>query len=379
LDGIYLDYNATTPIAPEVREAMQPYLENHFGNPSSTHSYGRAAQAGIAKARNQMALLLGASPEEIVFTSGGTEANNLAIRGAAVALRDKGRHLVTTTVEHPAVTQVMAHLESEGWDVSYVPVDERGQVDPEAVEAALRPDTVLVSVMHANNELGTIMPVADIAARAHAKGVLVHTDAAQSVGKIPARVWDLGVDLLSVAGHKFYAPKGVGALFVKRGTPLAPVLFGAAQEEGRRPGTENTPYLVGLGRAAELAIREQKKLAPQWAALRDRLQDELVSSLPADQVRVNGDLEHHLPNTLSISFRGIQGDALLNGLPEIAASTGAACHADAVSLSTVLEAIDLPLEFAKGTVRLSIGRYTTAEDVDRAAKLIVAKVKEMRR
>jgi cysteine desulfurase len=379
MDPIYLDYNATTPIAPEVRAAMHPYLEQHFGNPSSGHVFGRAAQNGIVKARNQMALMLGARTDEIVFTSGGTEANNLAIVGAALARREHGRHLVTTAVEHPAVLEVVDFLKSLGWRVTIVAVDECGQVDPDAVDAAIEPDTVLVSVMHANNELGTILPVRAIADRARAKGVLVHCDAAQSVGKIRVRVADLGVDLLSIAGHKLYAPKGVGALYVKNGTPLTPVLRGAGQEAGRRPGTENTPYIVGLGEACRLVITELQELTPRYAQLRDRLEQALVAAFATEQVRVNGDLGARLPNTLNISFRGVEGDALLTAIPEIAASTGAACHADAVSISTVLRAIGLPLEWAKGTVRLTVGRGTTAEQIDQAAALIVAAVRERQR
>jgi len=378
MDCIYLDYNATTPIAPEVNEAMRPYLETHFGNPSSDHRYGQQAAAARQRARHQVATLLGAPADEILFTGGGTEANNLAIIGVARALRDKGRHLVTTAVEHPAVTEVMKHLEREGWFVTVVGVDEHGRVDPADVAAALRPDTVLVSVMHANNELGTILPLRQIAAAAHARGVLVHTDAAQSLGKIPVRVPDLDVDLLSIAGHKLYAPKGVGALYVRAGTPLQKILFGAAQEADRRPGTENIPYIVGLGEACRLAMRDLRRLAPRLTALRDRLRDKLLAALPPENVRVNGDPDACLPNTLNISFRGVQGDALLAAVPQIAASTGAACHAGAVSLSTVLQAIKLPPEFAQGTVRLSLGRGTTEAEVDRAAELLTAAVRRAR-
>ena len=377
MDCIYLDYNATTPIAAEVREAMRPYLDTHFGNPSSGHAFGLPAKAGIDRARHQVATLLGARPDEIVFTSGGTEANNLAILGVARARIDRGRHLVTTAVEHPAVTEVMAFLASEGWEITVVPADAKGQVDADTVADAIRSDTVLVSVMHANNELGTVLPVRAIADAAHAKGALVHTDAAQSVGKIPVRAPDLDVDLLSVAGHKLYAPKGVGALYVRAGTPLAGVLFGAAQESGRRPGTENTPYIVALGAAATLAMRDLRELGPHLASLRNRLETALLEGLPVGRVRVNGDTRHRLPNTLNISFRDIEGDALLAAVPEIAASTGAACHAGAVSLSMVLRAIGLPLEWAKGTVRLTVGRGTTVDEIDRAAALLIAAARRL--
>lgn len=379
MEPIYLDYNATCPIAPEVLAEMQPYLADHYGNPSSAHVFGQRAKQAIDKARNQLAVALGVGPDEIIFTGGGTEANNTAIRGVAMALRERGRHLVTTTVEHPAVTEVMRFLQQEGWEVSFVPVDGDGQVDPADIEKAIRKDTVLVSAMHANNELGTVLPVGEIARVAHEKGVLVHTDAAQSVGKIPARMPELGVDLLSVAGHKFYAPKGVGALVVKAGTPFAKLMFGADHESDRRPGTENTPYLVGLGAAARLAVRDLKKNMTHYRAMRDRLEQALVGGLPALAVKVNGPADSRLPNTLSISFANVQADSLLYSLPEIAAGTGAACHAGGVSLSSVLQAIGLPMRFAKGTVRLTTGRATTAEEIDRAAELILAAVQKMQR
>ena len=376
---IYLDYNATTPIAPEVLAAMEPALREHFGNPSSEHAYGIAARQLIEQARMQVAVIIGASPEEIVFTGGGTEANNHAIRGVALALRNKGRHLVTTAVEHPAVTEVMAVLAREGWQVTTVPVDGEGQVDPADVSAALRDDTVLVSAMHANNEVGTILPIAEIARICRERGVLMHTDAAQSLGKIPVRVRELGVDLLSIAGHKLYAPKGVGALYIRAGTPLHKLMFGAAHESDRRPGTENTPYLVGLGAACKLAMRELKKNMAHYREMRDRLETAIFSALPPDAVRRNGPAEQRLPNTLNVSFDNVEADSLLRAVPEIAASTGAACHAGAVSLSTVIQALQVPMHYAKGTVRLTVGRGTTAEQVDRAAELLVAQVRKMQR
>lgn len=374
---IYLDYNATTPIDPEVLSALDPVLREQWGNPSSDHVFGQTAKGIIERARAQVAALLGANPDEIVFTGSGTEANNHAIRGVALARRERGRHLVTTAIEHPAVSEVMRFLAREGWEVGTVPVDAYGRVDPDDVAAAMRDDTVLVSAMHANNEVGTILPIRQIADIAHARGALMHTDAAQSLGKIPVRVRELGVDLLSVAGHKIYAPKGVGALYVKTGTPLTNLVYGAGHESGRRPGTENTPYLVALGLAGKIALRDLAANTAHYAAMRDRLRDALLAQLPADVVRINNPPgEQCLPNTLSIGFADLEGDRLLRSLPEIAASTGAACHAGGVSLSPILQALGLPLRFAKGTLRLTTGRGTTVADVDRAASLVAAKVKE---
>jgi len=377
---IYLDYNATTPIDPEVLAALETALREQWGNPSSEHVFGQTAKGLIERARAQVAALVGADPDEIVFTGGGTEANNHAIRGVAMARRDLGRHLVTTAIEHPAVSEVMAFLAREGWEVTVVPVDEYGRVNLEHVAAAMRDDTVLVSAMHANNEIGTVLPIEQIADIAHAHGALMHTDAAQSLGKIPVRVRELGVDLLSVAGHKLYAPKGVGALYVKTGTPLDNLVFGAGHEAGRRPGTENTPYLVALGLAAKIALRDLPQNMAHYAAMRDRLRDALLARLPEEVVRVNSlDGAQCLPNTLSIGFADCEGDRLLRALPDIAASTGAACHAGGVALSPILQALRIPLKFAKGTLRLTTGRDTTAADVDRAASLVADKVLEILR
>jgi len=369
---IYLDYNATTPIHPEVAAAMRPVLEDTFGNPSSGHAFGRAAAALVATARAQVAEALGCDADEIVFTGGGTESNNLAIVGIAEARREQGDHLVTSAVEHPAVDRVMTHLEGRGFRVTRVAVDGHGQVDPQDVAAALTPETTLVSIMHANNEVGTIMPIAEIAALCRDRGVAVHTDAAQSVGKIPTAVNDLGVDLLTVAGHKFYAPKGVGALYVRRGTTLAKVLHGADHERGLRPGTENVPGLVGLGRAAALAAQDLESHADHQRGLRDRLHQALVAGLPTDALRLNGHPTQRLPNTLSLGFGGLDAATLLKAMPQVAASAGAACHAGDDRSSTVLGAMGVDAAYAAGAVRFSTGRLTTDADVDRAATHIIA-------
>ncbi len=324
---IYLDYNATTPVDPLVADAIEPYLHQHFGNPSSTHVYGRNAHQAVERAREQVAKLIGAQASEIVFTGCATEANNLAIRGVARALRDKGRHLITSAVEHPAVTQPFQRLSEDGWEVTIIPVDGYGQVDPARLADALRDDTVLVSIMHANNEVGTIQPVEEIAAITRPRGILLHTDAAQSAGKIPVSVDDLGVDLLSLAGHKFYATKGVGALYVRSGTPVQPVLVGAGHEVGLRPGTENVPAIVGLGEAARIAHEHKPGHAQQLQLLRDQLHTRLAEAIPG--LLLNGHPEHRLPNTLNLSFPGVDGrDLLVLAEDEVAASVGSACHED---------------------------------------------------
>lgn len=378
---IYLDYNATTPVAPEAVEAMLPYLREHFGNPSSAHAYGTAARAAVEAARRAVAGLLGADAHSILFTSSGTESNNLAIDGVARAARGQaphaGRnHLVVSAVEHPAVAEVCRWLAGQGFRVSTLPVDGHGRVSPEDLEREIGPDTLLVSVMHANNEVGTIQPVAELAAIAHRHGALMHTDAAQSVGKVPVEVEALGVDLLTVAGHKLYAPKGVGALFVRPGVRLAPVLHGAGQEGGLRPGTEAVAQVAGLGEAARLAGRDLPAEGGRLRSLRDRLDDGLRALLGDDALRRNGHPEHRLPNTLSVSFRGVAADALLAAIGDrVAASAGSACHAHDVRLSPVLRAMGIEPEWGMGTVRLSVGRYTTESEVDEAARVIAGAVR----
>jgi cysteine desulfurase len=369
VDPIYLDHNATTPIHPEVVEAMLPFLREHFGNPSSGHIYGQRARAAMERAREQVAGLLGAEPDEIVFTSGGTEANNLAIRG--VAQLGARRHLVTTTVEHPATAEPCGYLAQHQFEVTRIPVDERGQVQARDVRAFVRGDTALVTVMLAQNETGTLMPISDIARLAHAQGALMHTDAAQAVGKIPTRVDDLGVDLLSVAGHKLYAPKGIGALYLRRGTGLAPLVLGAGHERRLRPGTENVPYIVGLGQACELAGRDLVAESDRQQGLRDELWQRLRREIP--DLRLNGHPDQRLPNTLNVCFPRVSGSAILAAAPDIAASTGSACHEGGETASGVLLAMGLDASVALGAIRLSLGRSTThAQIVAAAASLISA-------
>jgi len=376
---IYLDYNATTPIAPEVAEAMAPYLYEHFGNPSSSHPYGVVARRAVDSARAQVAGLLGCQPREVVFTSGGTESNNHAIKGAAFARRQRGKHIITSAVEHPAVIEVCRWLEAQGFSVTALEVDERGLVDPAALERAIGPETTLVTVMHANNEVGSIEPIAELSAIAHRAGALMHTDAAQSVGKVRVDVDALGVDLLSVAGHKVYAPKGVGALYVRGGTELVKQLHGADQEGDRRPGTENVLEIVGLGKACELARGELAQTAAHCRSMRDRLFDGLRGALGDARLKLNGHPEKRLPNTLSLSFGDVEAVALLSEIQaEVAASAGAACHAYGGSVSAVLDAMRVPKRWAMGTVRFSVGSGTTAEEIDRAVEVISDAVRRLR-
>ncbi len=376
MQPIYLDYNATTPIDPAVLDAMLPYLREHFGNPSSTHAYGRRAHDAIDVARAQVASLIGAQPDEIVFTGGGTEASNHAIKGAVYARMSgffarwfTSPHIITSTIEHPATLQPCDFLARLGCKITLLRVDRYGAIDPDAVEHAVRGTTTLVSVMHANNEVGTIQPLAEIARYARNRGVLVHTDAAQSLGKVPVDVNELGVDLLSIAGHKLYAPKGVGALYVRRGVKLEPFIHGAGHESGRRAGTENTPYIVALGKACEI-IKQNPTHASHARTLRDRLFDRLHQTL-GDKVIVNGHPEHRLPNTLNINFLGHIGAELLAKVPEIAASTGSACHEGSITQSPVLCAMGVPPEIGQGAVRLSVGRFTTEVEIDRAADILI--------
>jgi|SRR5882672_211010 len=336
-EPVYLDYNATTPVAPEVLDAMLPYLREHFGNPSSSHAFGKRAADAIERARDQVAALIGARPAEIVFTGNATEANNLALLGAASGLPRTKRHLVISAVEHPAVVAPAMRLSHEGWSVTVLPVDESGRVRADELAGALRPDTALVSVMHANNEVGTIQPIAHISMHTRARGVLLHTDAAQSIGKTSVQVDALGIDLLTLAGHKFYAPKGVGALYVRTGTPVHAVIFGAEQEHGLRPGTENVAAIVGLGAAAVLA-GEYASLGNELRTLRDALHARLAAAIP--DLVLNGHPEHRLPNTLHVSFPGVSGRELLHEARHVvAASVGSACHSERDTVSGVLAAM----------------------------------------
>lgn len=361
---LYLDFNATTPVAPEVREAMAAALDGDgFGNPSSGHWAGRPAKALLEAGRGEVAALLGCAPDEIVFTGGGSEADNLAIKGVVHASPRATKHVVTTAIEHPAVLEPCRFLERLGVAVTVLPVDGTGRVDPDDLARALRPDTVLVSIMHANNEVGTLQPIAACAAIAHAHGVPFHTDAAQSVGKVATRVDALGVDLLTIAGHKLYAPKGVGALHVRRGTALEPLIHGAGHEGGRRAGTESALLAAGLGAACRLA-RERDHMTGV-APWRDRLWHGLRARF-GDGVVQNGHPEHRLPNTLNVAFVGRVGAEILAACPEIAASTGSACHAGRIEPSPVLAAMGVVPEVGMGAVRFSLGRETTADEVDAA-------------
>ena len=374
---IYLDYNGTTPHDPEVIAAMRPFLETEFGNPSSSHGYGIRPKRAVEVARRQVAGLLGCMSEEVFFTSGGTESNNHAIKGMARALREKGRHIITSTVEHPAVLEVCRYLEQEGFETTFVDVDGNGRVRVDEVASSIRPDTILISIMHANNEVGTIQPIAEIATLARPRKICLHTDAAQSVGKIATDVQVLDVDLLSVAGHKLYAPKGIGALYVRKGLLPEKFCHGAGQEMGWRAGTENVLEIVGLGKACEMAERNLDHAGQHLKAMRDRLHEGLTDQL-AD-VRVNGHPDNCLPNTLNLSFKGLEANRILEAIGlEVAASAGAACHADTVTLSHVLEAMRVPVEWAKGTVRFSTGRMTSAEEIDRAVDVVVEAVKRLR-
>jgi cysteine desulfurase len=374
---IYLDYNATTPHDPEVIAAMRPFFEEEFGNPSSSHYYGTQPKRAVIKARTQIAALLNCRPEEIIFTSGGTESNNFAIKGCAQAFRHKGNHIITSQIEHPAVIEVCNFLKTTGCEVTYLPVDEFGLIQIEDVKAAIKKETILISIMHANNEVGTVQPIEEISNLAKKHEIVFHTDAAQSIGKIPVEVNKLGVDLLSIAGHKVYAPKGVGALYIRQGLAPAKLMHGAGQEMAVRPGTENVLEIVGLGMACEIAGRDLQKNMTHMRTMRDRLFEGIKKE--CDQVKLNGHPQKRLPNTLSISFLGLEANRILDAIgTEVAASAGAACHSDTVQISDVLKAINVPLEWAKGTLRLTTGRMTTAADIDKAVQVICSAVKKLK-
>jgi cysteine desulfurase NifS/selenium donor protein len=373
---IYLDYNATTPIDPEVAAAMRPYLEQYFGNPSSSHQYGIETKKAVETARRQMAELLNCDPEEIVFTSGGSESNNWAIKGVAYQNRDRGNHIITSAIEHPAVSEVCGFLESQGFKISVVPCDEFGMVDPADIEKAITPATILITIMHANNEVGTLQPINEISAIAKKHNIIFHSDGAQSVGKVETDVRKMGVDLFSVAGHKLYAPKGIGALYIKKGIKLQKLIHGADHERNYRAGTENVLEIVGLGKAAEIAKRDLQGNITHSQKNRDRLFNLLKNELP--DIKLNGHPEKRLPNTLNLSFPKIEANTMLAELEEVAASAGAACHADNVDVSVVLTAMKLPIDFAMGTIRFSTGRHTTEQEIDQAAESIIKVVKKLR-
>ena len=372
MQPVYLDYNATTPVDPEVADAMEPYLRTWFGNPSSSHLYGVQTRTAVELARKQVADLLGARSAEVVFTSGGTESNNLAIQGVARALRQKGNHIITTAVEHPAVLEVCRYLEKVGFRVTRVGVDRLGRVDPEDILKEILPETILISVMHANNEVGTIQPVASVGRIARERGILMHCDAAQSVGKIRVNVNELNVDLLSVAGHKLYAPKGVGALYIRDGVRIERMMHGADHEQNLRPGTENVLEIVGLGKACEIAQASLGKNTAHLAEMRDLLQDLILAAIPS--AIVHGHPTERLPNTLSIGFPGLDGGMLLAAMPEVAASAGAACHAGQETISGVLKAMGVSVETARGTIRLSTGRFSNEKEIRQAAGVLIKTV-----
>jgi len=362
---IYLDHNATTPLLPTVVDAMLPYLRTEYGNPSSDHPLGHRARAAVDNAREQVAELIGCHPDEIVFTSGGTESNNLAIRGTLDAGGSSRRTIVTSTVEHPATEEPLRRLETEGWTVERLPVTREGTIDPSILPSAMAADVALVTIMLAQNETGALLPVAQAGEAAHTAGALMHTDAAQAIGKIPVNVDDLGVDLLSIAGHKVNAPKGVGALYIRRGTSIRPVLLGASQERGIRPGTENVASIVALGAAAHAAADGLGQRAMHYEILREELWDQLWAAIPG---LTRHTPMHSLPNTLSASFPGVRGSDVLANAPTIAASTGSACHSGAEHPSPVLTAMGVGHAEAMGTVRLSLGHGITAQDVLQAVR-----------
>ena len=374
---IYMDNHATTPIAPEVLEAMMPYLTTHFGNAASTHSFGVTAKDAVDKARQQVAELLGCSGEEVVFTSGATESDNLAVRGIAYACREQGNHIITSTAEHHAILDTCHALATEGFEITYLPVDKYGRVSPDDVEAAITPKTILMSFMYANNEVGTINPIADIAAVAAKHGVPFHSDAVQGIGQLPSDMEKLGVDLASLTAHKIYGPKGVGALYIRRNSSRPHSLFhGGGQEEGVRPGTLNVAGIVGLGAACELAKKYMETGKNCVATLRDSLHQKLNKRL--EDIHLNGHPEQRLPGNLNLCFAGVQSHALLMGLKSVAVSTGSACDSESVKASHVLVAMGVPNELALTTVRFGLGRYNTAEEIDVVADEVVKVVNRLR-
>ena len=368
---IYLDHNSTTPLHPEVLEAMLPYYKEAFGNPSTIYSFGQETRKATDEAREKVANLIGASPEEIIFTSGGTEADNLALKGVAAALEKKGKHIITSSIEHHAVLSALEYLEKRGYKVSFLPVDKHGWLHPGQVEEAITSQTTLISVMHANNEVGTIEPISEIGEIARKAGIYFHTDAIQTIGKIKVNVDDLKVDLLSLSAHKFYGPKGVGALYVRKGTRIHPLLHGGYQERHRRAGTENVAGIVGLGKAAEIASKEMVQQSRRESNLRDRLEKTIRENI--NHCRVNGHPTRRLPNTLNVSFEFIEGESLILNLDlkGIAASTGSACTSGSLEPSHVLIAMGVAPEIAQGSIRFSLGRDNRKEDIDYTVKNLV--------
>ncbi|PYZ91950.1 cysteine desulfurase NifS [Salipaludibacillus keqinensis] len=368
MNQIYLDYNASTPIAPEVQAVMMPFFSEHYGNPSALHFAGREGKKAVEMARYHVASLLNASANEIVFTSGGSESNNHVLKGVFGRFERKKAHIITTTIEHPAVLNPCHYLEKLGAKVTYIGVDRHGKVDPSEVEAAIRKDTILISVMHSNNEVGTIQPISEVGKIAKKNGILFHTDASQSVGKVELDVKALNVDFLTVAGHKVYAPKGIGALYIREGVELEPLIHGAGHENGRRAGTENVMFVVGLGEACKLA-KQLVGEANNMHSLREYFWGHLQDCC-GNQISLNGHPVDRLPNTLSVNFLNQTGQEILASLPQIAASTGSACHANEITLSPVLKAMGVKESVGKGAVRFSLGRYTTKEEIDEIIRLL---------
>ena len=373
MKGIYLDYNASTPIAGQVRKAMLPFLENHYGNPSALHFAGVDAKQAVERARKQVAALLNVKQSEIIFTSGASESNNHVLKGVFQQLRDKGNHIITTKIEHPSILKPCEYLEKQGATITYIGVDQFGRVNPHDIEAAITDQTILISVMHANNEVGTLQPIEEISEIAKKYHILFHTDASQSVGKVQVDVKELGVDFLSLAGHKVYAPKGIGALFIREGIEIEPLIHGAGHESGRRAGTENVLLAVGLGEACEVAHQSLEQNM-EIQELRDYFWDGL-RKLPNVALSLNGHPELHLPNTLNINFENRVGQDILDSVPQIAASTGSACHTGEVNLSPVLKAMGVKESAGKGAVRFSLGRYTTKSDIDTTLELLKSALK----
>jgi cysteine desulfurase len=365
---VYLDYNASTPIAPELVEAMTPFFTDYYGNPSTTHWAGKPAKEAYEKARQQIAALLECDASEVIFTSGGSESNNHALKGVFYVLQGKGNHIITTQIEHPAIINPCEFLRRQGARITYVGVDSYGRVTPADIEKAITDKTILISVMHANNEVGVIQPIAEISRIARKHNIIFHSDAAQSAGKIPTKVNELGVDLLSIAGHKLYAPKGIGALYIRRGTPIEPLIHGAGHEGGRRAGTENILLALALGEACKLAVSSINDMNVE--KLRDYFWQGLKSHFK-EKVVLNGHPDVRLPNTLNVSFVGRSGQDLLSAIPQLAASTGSACHAGTIELSPVLKAMRVDEYVGMGTIRFSLGRYTTKEELDLALQWLI--------
>ncbi|WP_026673600.1 cysteine desulfurase family protein [Alkalihalobacterium bogoriense] len=368
MEPIYFDYNASTPIAPEVKQAMLPFLTDHYGNPSALHFAGREARVAVEFARKQVATLLHAKPTEIMFTSGGSESNNYVLKGVAETLKEKGNHIITSKIEHPAILNPCRYLEKQGIKVSYVDVDEYGSVNPTDIENEITEKTILISIMHSNNEVGTLQPIEEISEIAKKHHVLFHTDASQSIGKVDVNIQQLGVDFLTIAGHKLYAPKGIGALYIREGIEIESLIHGAGHESGRRAGTENVLLTVGLGQACEV-VNEIEKESKRLHELTQFFWEGLKKQFN-ERIQLQGHPRNRLPNTLNVAFVGTQGQQILNQVPEIAASTGSACHAGGVELSPVLKAMGVTEQVGMGAVRFSVGRYTTENEISRALDLL---------